>query len=88
LPLVGAMARASAAEAAEIRHFFTRVEPTDDEIARIIQITTERGGLDYARSRARYYADLAEAALADLGEDETAVDALRDAVSYAVDRSR
>jgi octaprenyl-diphosphate synthase len=88
LPLVGAMARASAAEAEEIRRFFTRVEPSDEEIARIIQIAEERRGLDYARARARDYADLAEAALADLDADRPAVDALRDAVSYAVDRSR
>jgi octaprenyl-diphosphate synthase len=88
LPLVGAMARASAAEAEEIRRFFTRVEPSDEEIARIIQIAEERRGLDYARARARDYADLAEAALADLDADGPAVDALRDAVSYAVDRSR
>jgi octaprenyl-diphosphate synthase len=88
LPLVGAMARASAAEAAEIRHFFTRVEPTDEEIGRIIRITAERGGLEYARRRARDYADLAEAALGEIDDDGAAVDALRDAVAYAVDRSR
>jgi octaprenyl-diphosphate synthase len=87
LPLVGAMARASAAEASEIRHFFTRVEPTDEEIGRIIQITAERGGLEYARRRARDYADLAEAALGEI-DDGSALDALRDAVAYAVDRSR
>jgi octaprenyl-diphosphate synthase len=87
LPLVGALPRASKAEAGEIRRFFTRVEPSDEEIGRIIQIATERGGLGYARARARNYADLAEAALGDL-VDGVAVDALRDAVSYAVDRSR
>ncbi len=87
LPLVGAMSAATEAEEAEIRSFFTRVEPTDDEIARIVQIVAERGGLDYARNRARHYADLAEGALAGL-EASPAADALRDSVSYAVDRSR
>jgi octaprenyl-diphosphate synthase len=87
LPLVGAMSAATEAEEAEIRSFFTRVEPTDDEIARIVQIVAERGGLDYARNRARHYADLAERALAGL-EASPAADALRDSVSYAVDRSR
>lgn len=87
LPLVGAMAHATAAEEAEIRSFFTRVDPTDDEIGRIIEIVGRRGGLEYARARARAYADDAEQALEGLPAGE-AVDALRDAVSYAVDRSR
>ena len=87
LPLVGAMAHTSAAEEAEIRTFFTRVDPTDEEIARIIDIVVARGGLDYARGRARHYADLAESALEGL-PGGAALDALRDSVAYAVDRSR
>lgn len=87
LPLVGAMANATPAEVAEIRTFFTRVDPTDEEIGRIIDIVGERGGLDYARNRARHYADLAERALDGLPQGE-ALDALRESVSYAVDRSR
>ena len=87
LPLVGAMASASEAEGQEIRQFFTRVDPTDEEIGRIIEIVSDRGGLEYARTRAREYADRADEALAPLASS-TAVDALRDAVSYAVDRSR
>ena len=71
----------------EIRAFFTRVDPSDDEIARIVEIVDARGGLDYARERAAEYAERAEAALADLGGG-AAVDALREAVIYAVGRSR
>lgn len=87
LPLVGALPQATAAEARDIREFFTGVEPTDDEIAHVIGIVARRGGLEYARTRARHYADLAEEAAAALPPGE-ASDALRDAVSYAVDRSR
>ncbi len=87
LPLVGAMASADPAEEAEIRDFFTRVDPTDEDIAGIVRIVTDRGGLEYARGRARQYADLAEEALSGL-EESAAVEALRDSVSYAVDRSR
>ena len=87
LPLVGAMAHTSAAEEAEIRTFFTRVDPTDEEIARIIDIVIARGGLDYARGRARHYADLAESSLDGL-PGGASLDALRDSVAYAVDRSR
>jgi octaprenyl-diphosphate synthase len=87
LPLVGALARAGEAEVREIRRFFTRVDPSDDEITRIVGIVEERGGLDYARARAGEYAERAEAALGGL-EAGASVDALRDAVVYAVGRSR
>jgi octaprenyl-diphosphate synthase len=87
LPLVGALARATEGEQEVIRRFFTRVDPTDEEIGRIIEIVSDRGGLDYARARARDFADQAEEALSELASSP-AVDALRDAVSYAVDRSR
>src|SRR5690606_33939318 len=66
LPLVGALASASNAEEAEIRRFFTRVEPSDAEIERIVDIVVERGGLDYAQGRAAHYAGLARDALAEL----------------------
>lgn len=87
LPLVGALPHASEAETREIRTFFTRIDPTDDEIARIVEIVDARGGLDYARERAGEYAENAEAALGEL-EGGDAVDALRQAVTYAVGRSR
>jgi octaprenyl-diphosphate synthase len=87
LPLVGALARASDAEEREIRDFFTRVDPSDEEIQQIVDIVEERGGLGYARERAGHYADLADDALGELPEGE-ATSALRDAVSYAVDRRR
>jgi octaprenyl-diphosphate synthase len=87
LPLVGAMTRASEREMVEIRRFFTRAEPDDDDIARIVALVADRGGLEYARARAAEYASRAEAALDALGED-SAVDALRSAVTYATRRSR
>ncbi len=87
LPLVGALRHTTPAEGREIREFFTRVEPTDDQIGRVVTIVARRGGLEYARARARHYADLAEDALTAIPPDE-ACEALRDAVSYAVDRSR
>jgi len=87
LPLVGALASATEAEEREIRTFFTRVAPSDDEIRQVIGIVTERGGLEYARGRADYYARLARASLTGLTEGP-AVDALYDAVAYVVDRKR
>ena len=87
LPLVGALDAVSDGEMTAIREFFTLVEPTDDDIARIVGIVEERGGLEYARGRASDYARVAEEALDELPEGP-AVDALRDAVGYAIGRSR
>ncbi len=87
LPLVWALGCASDEEDREIRTFFTHDEPSDDEIQRIVEIVESRGGLEYARERARHYANRAETALSEL-PDGLSTDALRDAVSYAVDRRR
>jgi octaprenyl-diphosphate synthase len=87
LPLVGALASASEAEQKEIRSFFTRVDPTDDEIARIVAIVVERGGLEYANGSANRYAEAAREALGEL-PGGAAVDSLLDAITYAVDRRR
>jgi octaprenyl-diphosphate synthase len=87
LPLVGAFPRVNRTEDAEIRSFFTRVDPTDVEIARIVDIVTERGGLAYAQDAAARYADLAKEALSEVPEGP-ATAALLAAISYAVDRRR
>ncbi|NNF12609.1 MAG: polyprenyl synthetase family protein [Gemmatimonadetes bacterium] len=87
LPLVQALTRADDDERQEIRSFFTRIDPTDDEIARIVEIVVLRGGLEYASEAAEGYADRATEALSGL-PDSPAKTALADAVSYAVDRRR
>jgi len=87
LPLVGALERATPAEEREIRAFFTLADPGDDDIARVVGIVAERGGLTYAHARAARYADLAYMALDEIPEGVSQA-ALRDAVAYAVDRRR
>lgn len=87
LPLVEALSRADRAEILEVRSFFTRIDPTDDEIARIVEIVVDNGGLEYTSAMAARYADRARAALYELPTGPAA-DALVDAVSYAVDRRR
>jgi octaprenyl-diphosphate synthase len=87
LPLVGAMRAAVPGEVAEIRRFFTLVDPSDPEIEAIIDIVRARGGLEYARNRAEEWAGRAEESLAGLPEGP-ALDALRESLAYAIDRSR
>jgi octaprenyl-diphosphate synthase len=85
LPLVSALERVSKKEDEEIRDFFTRIDPTDQEIARIVNIVVGQGGLDYANEVAERYAGQAREALKSL-PDSPAVTSLFDAVNYAVDR--
>lgn len=88
LPLVEAMKRVEAADADRVRHFFTLLDPTDEEIEAIVRIVRDSGGLEYARGRAEYFAGLAEEALDEVGEEGEAVEALRAAIAYAIERSR
>lgn len=87
LPLVGALREMSPAEVDQVRHVFTLMEPGDAEVRDAIELVRRNGGLDYARLKALEYAGSAEAALAGLAPCP-ALDALRESVVYAVDRSR
>ncbi|MSR23191.1 MAG: polyprenyl synthetase family protein [Gemmatimonadetes bacterium] len=88
LPLLEAMRRVGPDERSRIRDFFTRLAPADDEIAEIVGLVQEAGGLEYARERARSYASSAEAALDEVPDAGEAMSALRAASTYAVERSR
>jgi octaprenyl-diphosphate synthase len=85
LPLIHALGRFDDAERAEVDAFFADPEPDPDGIRRIVEMVTARGGLEYARSRAREFGDRAADALHALPEC-AAVDALRDAITYVIDR--
>jgi len=87
LPLVGALRNVTGVESGEIRDFFTLVEAAEEDIGRVVEIVQNRGGLEYANGRADSYAGRAWEALDNVPEDP-AVEALRDAVAYAVGRDR
>ena len=94
LPLVGALPGMSPSEVEEVRHLFRQVEPGDDEVARVVELVRENGGIEYARRRASEYADAAEAALAPAAGRSAltemggaAVDALAEGVRYVTERS-
>jgi octaprenyl-diphosphate synthase len=87
LPLVGALRVAPPAARAEIHRFFTLVEPADEEISRIVDLVTDLGGVEYARNKAQAFAEEAQQALEGLPEGSV-LDALRDSITYVVDRNR
>ena len=87
LPLVGALREMGPAEADQIRHLFTLVEPGDEEVENAIELVRRNGGLLYARRKAMEYANSAEAAIRELTPGP-ALNALRDAVLHVMDRTR
>ena len=88
LPLIEAMRRANPTEREAVRDFFTRLDPSDEEIEAVVSLVRSLGGLGYARSRAEEYAARADAALERIPEDGEAIESLRGAVRYAVERTR
>jgi octaprenyl-diphosphate synthase len=87
LPLIAALRTMSPHERREVDALFDTPVPHDEQIARVIEIVSDRGGLDYARRRGDEYAREAEMALAGL-PDSPARAALHDAIAYALDRSQ
>lgn len=85
LPLIAALGEMSQADRREVEAFFAEPEPTDEGITRMVDLVRDYGGLDYARQRADNFGAEAEAALVALPNSE-AVEALRDAVTYVLDR--
>ncbi len=85
LPLIAAMTEMGAAARREVEDFFADPEPTDEGIARVVELVREHGGLAYARERALKFGRLAEESLGPLPACE-ATDALRDAVAYVIER--
>jgi octaprenyl-diphosphate synthase len=87
LPLVGARRAASENDEAKINEFFALGDPRDTDIMGMVALVRGLGGVDYALERASGYAQKAEEALEGLAEGP-ALDALRDSISYVVDRNR
>jgi octaprenyl-diphosphate synthase len=85
LPLIYALEHIDAQTRHEVEQFFADPEPTDAGIEQVVAVVRDAGGIEYALGRARYYGDRAEALLSGLPSCEATV-ALRDAVTYVVDR--
>lgn len=85
LPLIAALRRMSASARGRIDALFATPEPAESDIADVVSIVTECGGLDYARRRGELFAQQAEDALSTLPESP-ARGALYDAIGYVMDR--
>jgi octaprenyl-diphosphate synthase len=87
LPLIGALKTASPGALAEVKEFFKGVEPDEEDIFRLVELVRELGGVDYAKRQAFEYAERAETALQALPAG-VAVEALRNSITYVIDRNR
>ncbi len=85
LPLIHSLKVADPAGRRAVEDFFADPDPTDTGIEQVVRVVNEYGGIEYALDRARYYGARAAGMLSSLPACEP-TDALRDAVTYVVDR--
>jgi len=85
LPLIAALRSMPKASRAAVDELFANPEPDDTQIARVIDIVIEEGGLDYAREWGERYASRADEALSGL-PDGPARRALQDTLTYVMER--
>jgi octaprenyl-diphosphate synthase len=87
LPLIAALPKFSEGERRLVNQLMATPEPSDQQIADVIQAVAAAGGLDYARDRAHSLASQAESALESLPPGP-ATEALRASITYVLDRRR
>ena len=85
LPLIAALRSLSPASRRLVDELFATPSPSDEQIASVIDVVREQGGLEYARRRGDEYASRAEEALAGLPASP-ARSALIDTIGYVIDR--
>jgi len=85
LPLIAAMREMGQDGRLRVESLFATEEPTDAQIAEVVALVAEHGGLEYARRRGEQFAQEAEEALADLPATPARA-ALADAIGYVMDR--
>ena len=85
LPLIAALRGLSTPSRRVVDELFQTAEPTEPQIATVMEIVREAGGLDYARQRGEEYLSQAEAALTGIPESPARA-ALTDAMFYVIER--
>ncbi len=87
LPLIFSLERLSAPARREVAALMAAPEPSDAQIATVIGLVSDAGGLEYARQRAQRLAEQADREL-DALPPSRARDTLRDSLTYVLDRRR
>jgi octaprenyl-diphosphate synthase len=87
LPLIFALERMDPSARKQVERLMATTEPSDDQIADVVGLVAEIGGLEYARERAQRLAEQAESEL-DALPAGPARDALRASITYVLDRRR
>ncbi|MBI1809537.1 MAG: octaprenyl-diphosphate synthase, partial [Gemmatimonadetes bacterium] len=85
LPLIAALPHMSAGQRSRVEALFANPTPDDQEIAEVVAVVADCGGLEFARRRGEEYAVRAEAALDGIPDSE-ARQSLADAINYVLDR--
>lgn len=87
LPLIYALGRFGPDARREVATLMATAEPSEPQIASVIQRVAEAGGLEYAKERAHRLAAQAEREL-DALPPSSARETLRDSITYVLDRRR
>ena len=87
LPLISSLPRLDPAGRAAVDDVFADPLPPKDKIDHVVELVRDAGGLEYARQKARDYADAAKTRLSAL-PDEPVVRILDQAVDFVVGRSK
>jgi octaprenyl-diphosphate synthase len=87
LPLIAVLPQLRGPDRAAVDRLFANPDPSEEDIAPVVEIVRSRGGLDYARAKALDFARNAAEALEGI-PDGPAVQALRQSIVYAVERRR
>jgi octaprenyl-diphosphate synthase len=85
LPLIAALPNMREEDRLQVNRLMGTAEPSDGQIAEVIEAVRDAGGFDYARERALRLAEQADGELEALAPS-AARDALRASITYAVDR--
>jgi octaprenyl-diphosphate synthase len=87
LPLIAALPEMTGAEMGTVRDLMNDQTPSDEKVATVVGIVSERGGIYSAQKRSSELADMALAELRQLPQSDYR-SALEDCVVYAVERRR
>ena len=85
LPMIAALPTLSAAGRREVDQLFATESPSDAQVAGVIAVIADAGGIDAARKRGEQFMQEAEEALAGLPESPARA-SLMDAIAYVLER--